>query len=78
MRHAARYTTGIHDGTCTWQEGGNFVPGTIDHFVGSANVEYGRLLRVAFPEAGFTTSDQFEDFNSGDLRNASPVGPVFH
>ena len=53
-------------------------PRNDDHFGGSSTTEYGRLLRVVFPEAGFTTSDQFEDFNSGDLRNACPVGRVFH
>ena len=75
------YTTGIHNGTCTWQEGGNFIPGTIDHFGGSAQAEYGGLLRVVFPVPpmanGSTTTDQFEDFNSGDLRNACPVGRGF-
>jgi hypothetical protein len=75
------FTTRVHDGTCTWQEGGNFIPGTIDHFGGSAHAEYGRLPRVAFPVPpladGSTTTDQFEDFNSGDLHNLCPVGPAF-
>ena len=71
------YTAGIHDGTCTWQEGGKYIPGTIDEFGGSSHQEYGGLLRVVFPEAGFTTSDQFQDFNSGDQPNACPVGRVF-
>ena len=75
------YTTGIHNGTCTWQEGGNFIPGTIDHFGGSAKAEYGQLLRVDFPVPpmadGSTITNQFEDFNSGDLRNACPVGRAF-
>jgi hypothetical protein len=22
------FTTGLHDGTCAWQQGGNFIPGT--------------------------------------------------
>jgi hypothetical protein len=49
------YTTTVRDGTCTWHEGGNFIPGTINHFGGSAKAEYGQLLRVVFPEPGFTT-----------------------
>ncbi len=68
----------FHDRTFTWQEGGNFIPGTINHFGGSARAEYGGLLRVAFPRPGFTTVDPIEDFNSGDLRNPCRVGPVFH
>jgi hypothetical protein len=71
------YTTGIHNGTCTWQEGGNFIPGTIDHFGGSSTTEYGGPLRVVFPEPGFTTSDQIQDFNSGNLRNPCPLGLAF-
>ena len=71
------YTTAIHNGTCTWQEGGNFIPGTINHFGGSSTTEYGGLLRVVFPEPGFTTSDPIQDFNSGDRSNPCPIGPRF-
>jgi hypothetical protein len=63
---------GDNGGTCLWQEGGNFIPGTVNHFGGSAHAEYGPLLRVLFPEPGFTTSQPFSDFNSGDLRNRCP------
>ncbi len=76
------FTTTVRDGTCTWQEGGNFIPGTINHFGGSAKAEYGQLLRVDFPVVGAngapTTSSAFEDNNSGDLRNPCPVGLAFH
>jgi hypothetical protein len=75
------FSTTIRDGTCTWQEGGKYIPGTINNFGGSANAEFGRLLRVDFPVPpmanGSTLTDEFEDFNSGDLRNACPVGPAF-
>lgn len=63
------YTTGLQDGGCVWQQGGNYIPGTINHFGGSSTAEYGGLLRVLFPEPGFTTSRPIEDFNSGDMRN---------
>ncbi|MBV9808931.1 MAG: hypothetical protein JO286_17235 [Solirubrobacterales bacterium] len=63
------FTTGIHDGICQWQEGGNFIPDTIDHFGGSAAAEYGQLLRVVFPVPGFTTVNPISDFNSGDRFN---------
>jgi len=71
------YTTGIHDGTCTWQEGGNYIPGTIDHFGGSSTAEYGPPLRTVYPEAGFQPKTLIDNFNSGNLQNACPVGPVF-
>ncbi len=72
------FTTTIHDFTCTWQEGGNYIPGTIEHFGGSSTAEYGGPLYELFPEPGFTTTRRIETFNSGDLRNPCPVGPVFY
>jgi hypothetical protein len=66
------YSTTIRDGTCQWQEGGPFIPGTINRFGGSSKAEYGPELRVLFPEAGFTTDDPVENFNSGDMRNPCP------
>ena len=71
------FTTGFHDGLCTWQEGGNFIPGTIDHFGGSAAAEFGSVLRVVFPVPGFTTAESIQDFNSGDRFNPCPLGPFF-
>jgi len=71
------YTTGIHDGTCTWQEGGDYIPGTIDHFGGSSTTEYGPPLRTVYPEAWFQPETLIDNFNSGDLANPCPVGFVF-
>jgi hypothetical protein len=71
------FTSTIRDGTCTWQEGGNSIPGTINHFGGSAAAEYGQLLSTVYPAPGFTIRTSINNFNSGDLRNACPVGPVF-
>jgi hypothetical protein len=68
------YTTGIHfGGTCAWQQGGNFIPGTINHFGGSSTAEYGPLLKTVYPEAGFTTRALFNNFNSGDRPNPCPA-----
>jgi hypothetical protein len=72
------YTTGIHDGLCTWQEGGDFIPGTIDHFGHSSHAEYGSFLRVTEPVAPFTTRTRIQDFNSGDRSNPCPVGLFGH
>jgi hypothetical protein len=71
------YTTGIHDGTCMWQEGGNYIPGTIDHFGGSSTTEYGGTLKTVYPEAGFQTETLIDNFNSGNLANPCPVGFFF-
>jgi hypothetical protein len=67
------YTTALSDQGCVWQEGGNFIPGTINHFGGSSTAEYGGLLRVLFAEPGFTTSRPISDFNSGDRFNPCPT-----
>jgi hypothetical protein len=72
------FTTGIHDGLCTWQEGGNHIPGTIDHFGGSPTAEYGGVLHEVFPVPPFgTTVDPIQDFNSGDRPNPCRVGFAF-
>jgi hypothetical protein len=63
------FSTTFRQGECTWQEGGKFIPGTVNDFGGSSTAEFGPLLKVLFPVAGFTTVNRFEDFNSGDLRN---------
>ncbi len=80
--HGARFypffTTGWHDGTCTWQEGGNFIPGTINHFGGSSTSEFGPLLFTVFPEPGFTTKTETDNFNSGNLRNVCPADTGFY
>jgi hypothetical protein len=66
-------TAVVGGGSCNWQEGGNFIPGTINHFGGSAHAEFGGLLRVLFPEPHFKTSSPFSDFNSGDFSNPCQV-----
>jgi hypothetical protein len=67
------FTTTDNSGTCTWQEGGNSIRGTINHFGGSSTTEFGPLLQTVFPVAGFTTVLRYENFNSGDIPNPCPV-----
>jgi hypothetical protein len=62
----------FHSG-CTWQQGGNFIPGTINHFGGSSTTEFGALLRTVYPEPGLTTKLLINNFNSGDRYNPCPV-----
>jgi len=67
------YSTTSANGTCQWQEGGPFIPGTINDFGGSSAKEYGPLLQTVYPAAGPTTVLRFDNFNSGDIRNPCPV-----
>jgi hypothetical protein len=63
------YSTTVRHGSCTWQEGGNFIPRTTNNFGGSSKAEYGSLLKTVYPEAGFTTATLINNFNSGNMRN---------
>jgi hypothetical protein len=66
------FTTTLAAGTCMWQEGGRFIPGTINTFGGTSTTEFGPLLKTAYPTAGAsgpTTVERFNNFNSGDRSN---------
>jgi hypothetical protein len=67
------YTTANFAGTCVWQQGGNFIPGTINHFGGSSKAEYGPLLQTVYPVAGFTTVRLYNNFNSRNRPNPCPT-----
>jgi hypothetical protein len=68
------YSTKTVSGTCNWQQGGPFIPGTTNDFGGTSTAEYGPILATVFPAAGFTTVIRFDNFNSGDMANPCPVG----
>ena len=59
---------------CSWQEGGDFIPGTVNDFGGSSATEFTHLISQIFPGAGNTPITRFENFNSGDLTNPCPAG----
>jgi hypothetical protein len=63
------YSTTVRNGTCTWQEGGKYLPFTTNNFGGSSTAEYGPLLKTVYPEPGFTTKELYNNFNSGDMAN---------
>jgi hypothetical protein len=67
------FSTRMDSGTCTWQEGGNFIPGTVNNYGGSSAAEFGPLLQTVYPVAGPTTILRYNNFNSGDLSNGCPV-----
>ncbi len=68
------FSNGFKRGTCVWQEGGDFIPGTTNDFGGSSSTEFGGLLKTVFPSTGFTTESTIENFNSGDMANPCPSG----
>jgi hypothetical protein len=68
------FTTGTANGGCVWQQGGNFIPDTTNHFGGSSTSEFGPLLKTVYPDAGFTTVSEFNNFNSGDKANPCRAG----
>ena len=67
------YSTTVRHGTCTWQEGGKYLPFTTNNFGGSSTAEFGPLLKTVYPEPGFTTEELYNNFNSGDLPNPCRV-----
>jgi hypothetical protein len=67
------FSTSTHNGTCTWQEGADHIPGTTNDFGGSSTTEFGPLLSEIFPVAGPTIITRLENFNSGDIANPCPV-----
>jgi len=67
------YSTTVRNGTCTWQEGGKYLPFTTNNFGGSSTAEYGPLLKTVYPEPGFTTKELYNNFNSGDMANPCRV-----
>jgi len=68
------YSTTVANGTCAWQEGGDFLPGTVNNYGGSSAAEYGPLLSTVYPIPGPTTVARYNNFNSGDQPNGCPVG----
>jgi hypothetical protein len=67
------FSTSVDQGTCTWQEGGDFIPGTVNDYGGSSAAEFGQLLQTTYPAPRFTTIQLYNNFNSGDLSNGCPV-----
>jgi len=68
------FSTTMKNRTCTWQEGGRFIPGTVNDFGGSSKAEFGPLLKTVYPEAGFTTQKLINNFNSGNMKNPCRAG----
>jgi hypothetical protein len=68
------FTTTLSGGSCMWQEGGPFIPGTNNTFGGSSTTEFGPLLQTAYPTTGPSIALRFNNFNSGDQANPCRAG----
>jgi len=67
------YTTGTYNGTCMWQLGGQFIPGTTNDFGGNSVTEYGTTpLHVFYPNGGGKTQYIYEDFRAIQDTNPCP------
>ena len=63
------FSTTNASGGCARQEGGDFIPGTVNDFGGSSSAEFGPLLQTVYPAPGGTIVRRYNNFNSGDLPN---------
>jgi hypothetical protein len=62
---------------CMWEEGGGSFNNATNNFGGTPSAEYGDLLLLNYPAAGFTITQRFNDFRNVLDNNACPanVGP---
>ena len=64
------YSTTNVGGTCYWQQGGPYIPGTTQKFGGSAKAEYGPLRVISYPAAPTgTITTRYNDFRSDAISN---------
>ena len=68
------YSTRLAGGSCMWQEGGPYIPGTLNKFGGSAQAEYGPLRVINYPTAPFgSITKRFNDFRRNLSTNPCPA-----
>ena len=68
------YSTRLAGGSCMWQEGGPYIPGTLNKFGGSAQAEYGPLRVINYPTAPFgSITKRFNDFRRNLSSNPCPA-----
>ena len=68
------YSTRSDDGACRWQEGGPFIPGTVNDFGGSSKAEFGTILLALFyPAVNIMPQYIYEDFRHILSTNPCPT-----
>jgi hypothetical protein len=66
------FSTTSGSGSCTWREGGNYLPGTTNNFGGSSATEFGPLLKTVYPITGFTPEKLFDNFKQRQYAQSLP------
>jgi hypothetical protein len=66
------YSTTSRNGTCTWQEGGDHIPGTINDFGGNSTAEYGPLLLTPYPTKANKIVWRYNNFQNDLGTNPCP------
>jgi hypothetical protein len=61
------------DNTCLWEEGGGSFTNATDNFGGTPAAEYGGLLLLNYPAAGFTITQRYNDFRNTLSENPCPA-----
>ena len=56
------FSTRLEGAGCRWQEGGPFIPGTLDDFGGSSTTEFGPILALFYPASNAQPQFIYEDF----------------
>jgi hypothetical protein len=67
------YSTRLDDSGCHWQEGGPFLPGTLDNFGGSSKTEYGPILANFYPAPNGQPQYIYENFHQTLPLNPCPT-----
>jgi hypothetical protein len=61
------------DNTCMWEEGGGSFANATNNFGGTPSAEYGGLLLLNYPAAGFTITQRYNDFRNTLDTNPCPA-----
>jgi hypothetical protein len=67
------FSTRLDDSGCRWQEGGPFIPGTLDDFGGSSKAEFGPILANFYPSPNGQPQFIFENFHRTLPLNPCPT-----
>ena len=66
------FSTTSTAGSCQWQLGGAFIPGTTDSFGGTSTAEYGPLLPLFYPASNGQPTYRYNDFQNALSSNPCP------
>jgi hypothetical protein len=67
------YSTRLDQNGCQWQEGGPFIPGTLDDFGGSSQAEFGPILANFYPAPNGKPQYIYENFHQTLPLNPCPT-----